>query len=104
MSWLQLSLFAASGESWSIPLRRIVAELVRPSLASVAMLLALMAFVDFVASVDNEPTHNRLAWLAAEILFAGVSYGAILAVIAPSAVAELKLALRTLVRSVSGAR
>jgi O-antigen/teichoic acid export membrane protein len=87
-----------------LPLRRIVAELVRPALASVGMLLVLTPFVDFVARVNNEPTHNRLAWLAAEILFAVVSYGGILAVIAPSAVAELKLASRTLVRSVSGAR
>jgi hypothetical protein len=42
-----------------LPLRRIVAELVRPALASAAMLFALMAFVDFVASVDNEPTHSH---------------------------------------------
>jgi PST family polysaccharide transporter len=87
-----------------LPLRRIVAELVRPSLASVGMLLALTAFVEFVARVDNEPTGIRLAWLAAEILFAALSYGLILAVIAPSAVAELKLALRTLFGSLSRAR
>ena len=87
-----------------LPLRRIVAELVKPALASVGMLLVLTPFVDFVARANNEPTYNRLAWLAAEVLLAVVSYGGILAVIAPSAVAELKLASRTLVGSVSGAR
>jgi len=68
------------------------------------MLLALTLFVRFVATVDNKSALSQLAWLAAEVLLAMVSYGAILAVIAPSAVAELKQALRTLIRVRSPAR
>jgi hypothetical protein len=87
-----------------LPLTKIFTELLRPALASVAMLLALTLFVRFVATVDNKSALSQLAWLAAEVLLAMVSYGAILAVIAPSAVAELKQALRTLVRFRSPAR
>ena len=94
----------AVGRVLVLPLTKIFTELLRPALASVAMLLALTLFVRFVATVDNESTLSQLAWLAAEVLLAIVSYGAILAVIAPSAVAELKLASRTLVRSFSRAR
>jgi PST family polysaccharide transporter len=87
-----------------LPLTKIFTELLRPALASVAMLLALTLFVRYVATVDNESTLSQLAWLAAEVLLAMVSYGAILAVIAPSAVAELKQALRTLIRLRTPAR
>ena len=87
-----------------LPLTKIFTELLRPALASVAMLVALTLFVRFVATVDNESTLSQLAWLTAEVLLALVSYGAIMAVAAPSAVAELKQALRTLMGLRSPAR
>jgi PST family polysaccharide transporter len=89
----------AVGRVLVVPLTRIFRELLTPALAAVAMLLALTAFARFVVSVENESTLIRLAWLGVESVVALASYGAIMAIAAPSAVAELKQALRTLMRS-----
>jgi PST family polysaccharide transporter len=87
----------------ALPLPRIAAELVRPALASAAMLVALTV-AGFLVSVDSEPMLTRLAWLAAQLLIAVVTYGAVVAVVAKPAVAELKRALGTLIGSRGDAR
>jgi Polysaccharide biosynthesis C-terminal domain len=82
----------------ALPVRAVVAELLRPAVASIGMAAALALFVALVAEVDGEPTLVRLGWLAAEILLGMLVYVALLLRLAPSSVAELTSALRNLRR------
>jgi O-antigen/teichoic acid export membrane protein len=80
----------------ALPVWAVVAEMLRPAVASIGMAATLALFVALVAEVDGEPTLVRLGWLAAEIVLGVLVYAALLLRLAPSSVAEVTSALRNL--------